>query len=313
MSESEILQLIAGLRCSKKNPQPGDDIGFFPSASRTYAASDSVIAGVHYRTDWLRPADIAYKLFARNWSDFLCKGIKPGFALLNLALSEKSANRQFLRAFLGELDRLLTDYGIVLIGGDTARSAGDVFTLTFLGHHGKFIPRRAVRLQVGDLLLQIGRVGGSDYALAQLLAGKPVTNADLKCFSRPLILNHLPLARYFLASIDQSDSVQKSLALLAQANGVRITVETDKLIVSHARAARHFSEPGTILGAAEDLAIFAIASPNILRTRAGVHKTEEAFRVIGKVKSIREKRAHVEYFHHGKPLKPPRDGFEHFT
>ncbi|MBS0618769.1 MAG: hypothetical protein JSR44_11310 [Spirochaetes bacterium] len=312
MTEAKIIAAIRGLKASRKNSLAGDDIGCFSGGARTYAATDSVIAGVHFEHAWLGPKDIAYKLFARNWSDFLVKGIKPEFALLNLALGTQSAEREFLLPFLRALDRLLIAQNITLIGGDTARSNADVFTLTFLGYRGKFIPRHARTVRVGDAVVQIGAVGGASYALRQLLRTATPSPAHLRFFARPQILPSLPHAHYLKATIDQSDSVAKSLRLLAEANAITLRVDSEAILRSHSAVAGF----PHILAAAEDLALFAIADAKIL---AAPLKLTPAFRVIGNVSSIRCKQPSVAYtlsqkivFSDRGQSLPSGDEFEHF-
>jgi len=312
LTEEKIIAAIGALKASQKNALPGDDIGCFSGGRRSYAATDSVIAGVHFEHAWLGPHDIAYKLFARNWSDFLVKGITPEFALLNLALSARAAERRFLSPFLRALDRLLVAKNITLIGGDTARSNTDVFTLTFLGHRGKLIPRHAQKVRVGDAVVQMGAVGGASYALQQLMSKATPSPARLRFFARPQILPSLTHARYLKATIDQSDSVAKSLRLLAEANASTLAINTETILRSH-NAVLGFPQ---ILSAAEDLAVFAIADAKIL---AALTNSTPAFRVIGNVSSIRCKQPCVAYTIGKKPVfcdrgqdLPSDDEFEHF-
>lgn len=315
LTEAEIIKLIAGLNSSAANHLKADDIGYFTGASRTYAATDSLIAGVHFRHEWLSPAEVAWKLFARNWSDFLCKGIRPDAALLNLALTPDTAQQRFIAPFLRSLDRLFSANGITLIGGDTARSANDVFTLAFFGTRGKLLPRIGKNIQVGDLVVQLGGVGGSDYALRRLLQRAKIRAPERAYFAKPQIFPALPQSKFLKATIDQSDSVQKSLKLLAEANRANFRIELAEIAASHNRVLADLASPGQILTAAEDLAVFAIASPAILKgaKHSPRRNSSAAFRAVGKVESIRTRSPRVEYYLAGAAVKPPRDAFEHFT
>ncbi len=293
LTEDEIIGLIARLKCSRKNLVSGDDIARFETGKTTYAGSDSLIENVHYKEAWLTPADIAYKLFARNWSDFLCKGIKPTQALLNLNLKRASARSGFISPFLRELDKLMVEHQITLIGGDTARSPKNVFTLTFLGSSGKFIPRQGAGIRPGDVVVQLGKVGGSDLARKLMARKKPVTPSLRRLFTRPQIFKSLPQQKYLKAALDQSDSVAKTLRILAQKNGAILSIAIDQIAVAH----QDIRRPTDILAAAEDLAVFAIAGKN-----------STAFRVIGHVESIRGKRPGVVYRHRCQPFALTADG-----
>lgn len=307
LTESQIIALIARLKSSAKNLVPGDDIARFKSGGISYAGSDSLIENIHYKHNWLSAGDIAWKLFARNWSDFMCKGIAPAQALLNLNLKPSSADRSFVVPFLRTLDILLLKHGITLVGGDTARSPHDSFTLTLIGHRGKFIPRRGSGIRPGDVVLQFGAVGGSEYA-RELLAKKTRAPAKvLNFFRRPRIFPALPAAPRLKAALDQSDSVAKTLQLLAEANHALIHVELESIALAHPA----ITGPREILSAAEDLAVFGIAA-----------KSSPAFRAIGHIDSIRVKRPGVVYRHRSQPFELTADGgkivsyadpgFEHF-
>ena len=315
ITETEILRLIGRMKASAANALKADDIGYFTGAKKTYAATDSLIAGVHFRHDWLTPAEIAYKLFARNWSDFLCKGIRPHAALLSLALTRQTARQSFVIPFLRALDRLFTANGITLTGGDTAHSANDVFTLAFFGTRGKLVPRATRTVRRGDLVVQLGGVGGSNFALNRLLKAGELTPREKACFSRPQIFPHLPQAKFLKATIDQSDSVQKSLRLLANANQVKLRIDIDSILPSHKRVLSGLSTGAKILLAAEDLAIFAIASSAILKETgpAAQAKGSHTFRAVGIVESIQTRSPRVDYHLNGRPIKAPVHDFEHFN
>lgn len=302
MTESEILSIIATLRSSRKNLVAADDIGAFRSHGLAYVASDSVIENTHYRTGWVTPRDIAHKLFARNWSDFLAKGIRPAYAMLNIGLSRKHAKRSFLNPFLAELDRHLCRHRVTLVGGDTARSATDTFTLTLFGTKGKFIPRQGRGIRPGDLIVQLGHVGGADLA-RRLLQRKTSCPAVIKkFFTRPQIFPALPGRKYLKATIDQSDSVGKSLAVLAAANDAQFVIDVEKIRLSHP----DIRQTTGILDAAEDLAVFAIAHRTLL-------KGTRAFQPVGLVESIRVKHPGVVYRLRGKTVSHAAHGYEHFT
>lgn len=284
LSESEIISRIARLKSSAENLIAGDDIGALRLRGVAYCGSDSLIENTHYRLSWLTPRDIARKLFARNWSDFLVKGIKPAYAMMNLGLSRESAQPQFLTPYLAELDRLLTQHKVTLIGGDTARSASDIFTLTFIGGEGRFIPRKGSSIKPGDLIVQLGPIGGSDLARRLLQSKRDCPGAIKKFFTHPQILAALPGRKFLKATIDQSDSVHKSLAILAEANRAELVVDVDKILVANPR----IQKTRDILDAAEDLAVFAIADKALL-------KSTRAFQPVGHIESIRVKHPGVVY------------------
>ncbi len=308
LSEAEIIGAIARLKSSRQNKLPQDDIGFFHAQGTVFAATDSLIEGIHYRNSWLSAADIAYKLFARNYSDFAVKGVRPQNALLNLALRREHAAVSFLRPFLKELDRLFNRHSITLIGGDTSSSPNDHFTLTFIGAGRTFVARKAARLSEGDLVMQCGRIGGSDAARALLESSAIYAKANVSAFRRPRYLEE-PIGKPAVAAIDQSDSVQKTLQLLAEANGAHLEIELEAVKTAAALGRLTAKNAHQVLGAAEDLAVFCIFP------RGGIvqGKSAPAFRPVGTVKYIQVRRPQVSYTLHGKPYNHHAVTFEHFA
>ena len=312
VDEAAVLAFIARLKSSRRNRLRADDIGLLPGSGRFYAATDSLVENTHYRDEWLGPEDIAYKLFARNWSDFLCKGIRPEAALLNLSLRRRRNAEKFTRKFLRSLDALLTRHEITLVGGDSTRAGHDHFTLAFFGRKGKFIPRCAQELRAGDLVLQLGTVGASDAARQALTKNPQAKKTTTLGFRRPHVFEILPAFGQILASIDQSDSVAKSLLLLAQANQAELHIELSQLQVAPAYVKFCNNQPELFPAAAEDLAVFALARAASGKTRSLPGHAAATFHPIGQVKTIRVKKPCVRYFWHERELLPQVDEFEHF-
>ncbi len=307
ITEEQIIAAIGRLKCARKNLIRGDDIGAFKTHGTLYAATDSLIEGIHYLNVWLKPKDIAYKLFARNFSDFAVKNIRPQFALLNLGLSKGHANRSFVKAFLHELDGLMTRFGITLVGGDTGSSPQDHFTLSLMGSSGSFVPRKAVKLTPGDWVFQLGPVGGSDAVRLKLEQANLSAKA-IRPFSRPDFLHSYPKGFRPVAAIDQSDSVEKTLRLLAEANSAELEINLETLATAREVGPVTDRNAQQVLSAAEDLAVFGIVSGGG-RVPA---ESPLAFRRIGEVKYIHRARARVSYYLHGRPVANRTTSFEHF-
>lgn len=308
LTEEQIIAALGRLKCSQQNLLRADDIGVLHSQGKLYAATDSLVEGIHYLDGWLSPRDIAYKLFARNFSDFAVKGIRPEFALLNLGLRAEHAATRFVKPFLSELDALFTRFAITLIGGDTGRSLHDHFTLSFFGSSGRFIARQAASLKAGDSVFQIGCVGGSDTARTALSKSKNLRARDARYFKRPTFLHAYPKGLRPIAAIDQSDSVEKTLRLLAEANSVELEIDLDQ--VQTAESVGKISEGNAlqVLSAAEDLAVFGLVSGGGKVTT----ESSPAFRLIGKVKYIHKARPRVSYKLNGRNFTHRAKSFEHF-
>ena len=98
----------------------GDDGAVVKSEAneQTVLVTDTLVAGVHF-PERTTPQDLGYKLLAVNLSDIAAMGATPTWFLLNLVLPD--ANEIWLEEFSTGLFSLAGEYGVELIGGDTAR------------------------------------------------------------------------------------------------------------------------------------------------------------------------------------------------
>ena len=80
--------------------------------------TDTLVEGVHF-PEGTTPHDLGFKLLAINLSDIAAMGATPRWFLLNLVLPD--ANESWLEGFSTGLFSLATEFGVELIGGDTAR------------------------------------------------------------------------------------------------------------------------------------------------------------------------------------------------
>ena len=96
----------------------GDDAAVLriPPGSELVAATDTLVAGVHFPQD--SPADsIGHRALAVNLSDLAAMGARPAWALLALTMPE--ADEAWLGEFARGLGELAHTHEVALVGGDT--------------------------------------------------------------------------------------------------------------------------------------------------------------------------------------------------
>ncbi len=149
--ESRIIQSL--------NPDlSADDCALIEHGGQPYLyTTDSLAEGTHFRLDWSTPADIAFKLLHVNLSDLTAAGGEPEFCLLNLGLPEP-ADEEFITEFASSFRALLSQFPCSLVGGDTFRSRGYLFSLTL---SGPALYPRFRRASQNDGLFLSGHVGMS--------------------------------------------------------------------------------------------------------------------------------------------------------
>ena len=247
----------------------GDDAAFLTISSMEHnklvVATDSLVEGIHFRSDWCSWSDVAAKLFEVNASDLLVKGALPAWALLVMNVTpEFAADEKGRDLFTLELANKFRNHNVALIGGDITASSINTFTLTLFASSQYFVPRKAEELVAGDIVVISGRVGGSSYALSLLQDGKPGDESALSAYRRPEArwknrwLHELSAK----ASIDHSDSLHETFFTLAEQNRSALEIDLSQVPLAPPLQSLSDTEKITaVLTCAEDLAQVGILPP----------------------------------------------------
>ena len=179
--------------------------------------TDCVIEGVHFASG-TPPARIGWKALCRPLSDIAAMGGKPEHALVTLALSAEST-LAFARGIYTGIGRAAREFGVTVVGGETARSPGPCFIsvcVTGSVARRRCIPRSGGR--AGDRLYVTGRLGGS------FQSGRHYS-------FRPRLEEGRWLAAKFpvRAMMDISDGLAADLPRLALASGTGFELRRDAL------------------------------------------------------------------------------------
>lgn len=214
----------------------GDDAALldFPRDAQLVAATDTLVAGVHFPPA-TPPAAIGHRALAVNLSDLAAMGARPAWALLALTLPEADAG--WLAEFAAGLARLAQAHNVALVGGDTTRGPLTV-SLQLLGSvpHGTALTRAGGR--AGDELFVSGTPGDAGAGLA-LLERRLKAPEAAAAYLRERFLAPSPrvalgerLRGYASACIDVSDGLLGDAGKLAQASGTGLTLEFESVPVS---------------------------------------------------------------------------------
>lgn len=197
---------------------PGDDCAVLDLGMRdlVLAAVDQVISKVHY-LEGCPPSYVAGKLLKRNISDIAAMGGLPTHALLSLAVNPM--DEEWLTLFHEAMAKFSKVYGISVVGGDMARlfAPGEVLSLTILGK----VEREKLCLRSGakknDLLYATGSFGNSFYSGHHLEFTPRLEEARF-------------LAGDFTRAMqDVSDGLLKDSARMAEASGLALVLEPEKI------------------------------------------------------------------------------------
>ncbi len=198
---------------------PGDDCAVVRLADGglQLLKTDCVIEDVHFL-----PTDAAervgWKALARAISDVAACGGVPESALVTVAVPGDRAVT-WLEGLYAGIGRVAREFGVAVVGGETARSRSGVFVsvaLTGRVEVERLTPRSGGR--VGDALFVTGRLGGS-FASGRHLDFRPRV-AEARWLTENFRVR---------AMMDLSDGLGSDLPRLARASGVGFRVDPARL------------------------------------------------------------------------------------
>ena len=281
--------------------------------------TDTIIAGVHFLpTD--PPRTIAQKLLRVNISDLAAKGATPRAYLMNCSFP-KELTEDWLALFADGLAADQTEFGIGLIGGDTAATPGPMtLSVTAIGEvpRGAILRRKGAKSgdgvwvsgNIGDAGLGLRVLKGEDLGLNASLAAQTVEHYRVP---KPRVGLGSKLRGLAHACLDISDGLIADLGHLCEASKVGAEIVADGIPLSAAarRAlAANKATLGEMLTAGDDYElIFAVAARDEAKLarvveRAGVKATKIGRIVRGQGVTARDAQ--------GQALAFDRAGYAHF-
>jgi thiamine-monophosphate kinase len=209
----------------------GDDAAVLdvPPGERLVVSTDASVERVHFRREWLTPAQIGARATTSALSDLAAMGA----AALGIvvALVVPAAWRPDLDAVAAGIGEAVAAAGTRIVGGDMSSGAELSITVTVFGTAARPVTRAGA--QVGDDVFVTGLLGGPLLALRALQRGEePTHRAHRLAFAAPVARlgeGRWLAARGATAMIDVSDGLAADLRHVAAASGVRLRVELGAL------------------------------------------------------------------------------------
>ncbi len=271
--------------------------------------TDALVEGVHFFAS--DPPDLVAKKALRvNLSDLAAKGAAPHGYLLALSLPA-SIDMTWLESFARGLGEDQAEFALSLLGGDTTLTPGPLaIVITAFGHvpSGAMIRRAGAR--PGDLVFVSGTIGDGGGGLSVLKGEEATSSHREHLISRyrlptPRLALGQTLRGIATASLDVSDGLLADLGHIAEASGVRIVVEAERIPRSAALAALWGDGMDAVVRAATsgddyEIALTAVSPP--LNTPVPVT-------CIGRVE---QGSGVVLLDSQGKDVPIPRAGYRHF-
>lgn len=273
MSREGEFAFIERLRERLPEPPPsqtwiGDDSAVL--AGGRLIATDLLVEGVHFRSDWASPADVGFKALAVNLSDIAAMGGSPESAVVAAALP---LDRPGLADdLLAGLIEGAEQFACPLVGGDTSTGPELFIAVTVTGWSERPVLRSGAG--PGETVFVTGPLGAAAAALALLGAGEPAPNAA--CLHRPLPRldeGRAAAAAGATAMLDLSDGLAADLPRIARASAVAIEVDPDAIPVAEGATAEQ------AVGGGDDYELcFTAPDPDAVRAvfaKAGLREPVE--------------------------------------
>lgn len=208
----------------------GDDAAVLdvPPGERLVVSTDTAVLDVHFRTEWLSGEEIGYRSTIAALSDLAAMAARPIGLLVALTLpADRIAQLGALARGIGEAARLSN---APIVGGDLTSGRELALAITVLGSSER--PRSRADARPGDHVYVTGVLGGPSAAIrAWYQGGQPTAWARAR-FARPVA--RLREAEWLArrgarAMIDISDGLASELQHVAQASGVCLRIEVDRV------------------------------------------------------------------------------------
>ncbi|MDG4474590.1 thiamine-phosphate kinase [Thiovibrio frasassiensis] len=239
-------EIIARIRQATGNSDDlvvgiGDDCAVYRTSQGrvSLVTTDTMVAGVHFDTAWHPPVALGRKAASVNISDIAAMGGFPRFALLSLALPPETEN-QWLSDFMAGFLAVLSEHGVVLIGGDTVQSGHEsMFSVTLLGEMAEteLLTRKGAR--IGDVVLVSGLLGEAAAGLALCRMGlahdpgwQTLVGAHLDPVPQVALGRVLAASGLVHAMQDLSDGLATDLAHICAESGVGAVVAAERIPLS---------------------------------------------------------------------------------
>lgn len=276
----------------------GDDAAISVDAGARATSVDSVVDGVHFRVPPFTYELVGRKALATALSDLAAMGARPAEAYVQLGLPDRLTGADCLEIAAG-FGAVAAEHDMAVGGGDLSRSATLFVATTVVGladDEADLVRRSGAR--PGDLAVVTGELGGA--AAGFLLLESPELAEDLdppiadalrlrQLVPSPRLAAGIALARAGAsAMIDLSDGLGADAGHLAEAGGVRLELELERLPVQAGveEVARAANEDAAqlVVGGGEDYELLATLTPErVDRASEWLSELDVELTVIGTV------------------------------
>ena len=232
LNEAQIIGVLAEIFGSNHRGVQvgiGDDAAVVATGKLTVITTDMAVEGTHFNCQWSGAFEIGRKITAANLADIYAMGATPTYLVAAVTLSGEES-MEWISELAQGIKHEASSCGAVVVGGDLARGAIKVISMTALGEVEKAVTRSGA--QVGDSIYLSSLPGWSAAGLANI--EKPELS-DLESyaveeFCAPTLDYSMAVAfanKGAQAMCDISDALVIQAEQLAQASGVQLVFDSE--------------------------------------------------------------------------------------
>ena len=215
----------------------GDDAAVTVPSGATVTSVDLAVEGVHFRRETAPLRSIGHKALAAALSDIAAMGAVAGEAYVQLGLPPDLDDEGCLEIADG-MASVLTEHGVVALGGDISRAPVLLLAVTVVGHaaSAEAVVRRS-GARPGDVVCVTGDLGRAGAGL-QLLEQPALADAVAPALAEELVAAQLDprpqlgagrvlAAVGATAMIDVSDGLGADAGHLAESSGAALEIDAE--------------------------------------------------------------------------------------
>ena len=217
----------------------GDDAAVVATGEHTVITTDMAVEGTHFDCQWSGAFQIGRKITAANLADIYAMGATPTYLVVALTLSGEES-MEWISELAQGIKHEASSCGAVVVGGDLARGAIKVISMSALGDVEKAVTRSGA--QVGDLIYLSSLPGWSAAGLSFIEKSElsDLENYAVEEFCSPTLDYSLAVAfanKGAHAMCDISDALVTQAAQLAYASDVQLVFDPEAF-----KASEEFSQ-----------------------------------------------------------------------
>ncbi len=225
--EREIIKIFQK-RFGKKSKFYADDLEYIKIGNAKFMTKSDMLVQSTDVPPGMSFQEIARKSIVSCVSDFSCKGVRPRFATIALALPN-NCNHKMIDEIAEGFLQASREFDLEIVGGDINEGMEIVIEVSMYGKLDKKIPTRRGS-KIGDVIITTGPFGYCSAGL-KIIFEHYKTSLKFKEVTRKKILNPcarfefgIKAARYFSSSMDSSDGLSMTLNDMSEQSGKRFVI-----------------------------------------------------------------------------------------